>query len=326
MVTTPLYSAEEVERQLKISLTEHQKNYFKNRQLNKYVYPRSNRQISTLLVKFNKPAMYFRLCQLICKFKKSWDFAGFTYTLLKKKNATDTEIYEAIFRDTPKEAASSVLDFSKEFVAEYLVTIFKNLELAPTSLLDIGCGNCIMTRDLGKALGIDNANVYGADVPGEFELKWAESRPREIKFVEIRNNKLKFNRKFDLITCMMVLHHVPESVLMQYIKDIFALLNSGGIFVIKEHDCFNAADYIIADVEHSLYIAKEAFALRGERKLSAESQKRIFEQKMEYKDRFTWRIMMQQVGFKCIHENIYDTGLSNTYAPNRAYLAIFKRD
>lgn len=320
------YSVEEVERELEISFTEFQKNYFKNRQLNKYVYPNSNRQISTLLNKFNKPALYFRLCQLICKFKQSWDFAGFTYTLLKKKNTTDIEIYETLFRDVPKDSAASVLDYSKEFIAEYLVNIFKNLKVAPTSLLDIGCGNCIMTRDLGKALDISNSNIYGADVPGEFELKWAESRPREIKFVEIRNNKLQFNRKFDLITCMMVLHHVPENVLMQYIKDIYALLNTGGIFVIKEHDCFNAADYMIADIEHSLFIAKEAFALRGERKLSAESMRRIFDQKMTYKDRFTWRLMMHQVGFKCIYENVFDAGLSNTYAPNRAYLAIFKRD
>ena len=321
-----MYSAADIQKKLKITLTEPQQFHINNRQLNKYVYPKSNKQISTLLTKFNKPAIYFRLCQLICRFKYTWDFARFTYTLLKNKNASDTEIFEAIFQDVAKADASTFSNQSKEFVAEYIINILTGLKIKPRSLLDIGCGNCILTRDLGKALNIDYANIYGADVADEFEVKWEESRPKEIKFVEIRNNKLKFDRKFDMITCMMVLHHVPESVLKEYIRDIYYLLNSGGIFMIKEHDCFNAVDNMIADLEHSLFIARSAAEAFNEHKLSAETKKKIFDQKISYKDRFTWRIMMEEVGFKCIHENIYDTGLSNTYAPNRAYLAIFKRD
>lgn len=318
-----MVSANEIETELNIKFTAQQKVYFENRMANKYVPPSSNHQISTILTKLNRPATYFRLCQLICKFKQSWDFATFTYLLLKKKNASDIEMYEMIFRDMPQ--ITSVREYSKEYAAEYIANILNGLNLKPNSLLDIGCGNCIMTRDLGHTLGIKSADIYGADIPQEFEQKWAETRPAEIKFIEIHDNKLRFDRKFDLITCMMVLHHVPENALEQYMADIYKLLTPGGIFLIKEHDCFNAADYMIADIEHSLYVAKEAFALQKDRKLTNQSRKTIADQIMVYKDRFTWRVLLQRVGFICIYENPYDGGLSNTYLPNRAYLAIFQR-
>jgi 2-polyprenyl-3-methyl-5-hydroxy-6-metoxy-1,4-benzoquinol methylase len=319
-----MLSANDIEQNLGIQLTSAQKNYFENRQLNKYVLPSSNLQISTLLTKFNKPQVYFRLCTLICKFKQTYDFPKFTYFLLKNKYAKDIEIYENIFKDIPK--IVSVTEYSKEYVAEYIVNILNSLKLKPTSLLDIGCGNCIITRDLGFALNMKPQDIYGADIPQEFEQKWKETRPKEIKFIEIKDNKLKFDRTFDMITCMMVLHHVPENVLEEYISEIYKLLNKGGVFILKEHDCFNAVDYIIADIEHSLYIAKEEFASNKNRKLSEKVIKNILDQKMVYKDRFTWKVLIQKVGFKCIYENPFDKTLSNTYSGDRAYLAVFLKN
>jgi 2-polyprenyl-3-methyl-5-hydroxy-6-metoxy-1,4-benzoquinol methylase len=319
-----MISVNDIEKELDIKLTSNQKLYFQNRQFDKYVLPASNIQISTLLNKFNRPAVYYNLCQLISKFKKSWDFATFTYFLLKNKKSKDFEIYEKIFQDIPK--ISSVREYSKSYVADYLINIFDNLKLLhPKSLLDIGCGNCIMTRDLGIALNLKKEDIYGADIPEEFEQKWIETRPKDINFVLINNNKLKFNRKFDLITCMMVLHHVPVEYLNQYLQDIYNLLNNDGLFIIKEHDCFNATDYIIADIEHSLYIVQEAFALQNDKKLSEKSKQDISQLNISYKDRFTWRVLIQRIGFKCIYENPFDYNLTNTYSPNRAYLAIFQK-
>jgi 2-polyprenyl-3-methyl-5-hydroxy-6-metoxy-1,4-benzoquinol methylase len=316
-------SVKDIQTELGIRFTRSQESFLQNKQLNKYVYPESDYQISTLLTKLNKPAVYFRLCQLICKFKRSWDFAAYTTDLLRNKKAKDSFIFERLFKDTE---SKSVTEFSKEYVAEYIINIFNNLHIPkPRSLLDIGCGNCIFTKDLGMAMQIKPADIYGADVAQEFELNWKATRPSDIKFVEIQNNKLRFDRKFDMITSMMVLHHVPEEVLLEYIAEIYKLLNPGGVFVIKEHDCYNAADYMIADLEHSLYIAKEAAVITKNNRLSADSIKKIADQHISYKDRFTWRVLIQREGFKCIYENPYDMGLSNTYAPNRAYLAIFQK-
>ena len=319
-----MISVKDIENELNIKFTYAEKSYFENRQLDKYILPKSNMQISTLLNKFNRPAIYYNLCNLICKFKKSWDFATFTYVLLKNKSSKDFDIFERIFQNIPN--VSSVREYSKEYVAEYIINILDNQKLSrPKSLLDIGCGNCIMTRDLGIAFNMKKDDIYGADIPQEFEQKWAETRPKNINFVLIHNNKLKFKRKFDLITCMMVLHHIDEQILNQYLKDIYNLLNDNGIFIIKEHDCFNAIDYIMADIEHSLYIVQEAFAIQNNKKLSEQSKKSISELNISYKDRFSWRVLIQRAGFICVYEKPFDYKLTNTYSPNRAYLAIFQK-
>jgi 2-polyprenyl-3-methyl-5-hydroxy-6-metoxy-1,4-benzoquinol methylase len=324
-------TTDDVEKELKIQLTDQQKKYFNNKMTDKYSLPSSNQQISTILSKLNRPHVYYRLCLLLCKFKQTWDFPTHINMLLSNKKSNDIDIYEAVFKNSKD--IGSVSDYSKDYLASYIVKIFRNLNLDPKSLLDIGCGNCILTRDLGNALRLESKDVYGADIPTEFEQGWANARPKEVNFVEILNNKLKFDRKFDLITCMMVLHHVPTEFLNQYILDIFNLLNQGGIFMIKEHDCFNAVDYMIADIEHSLYIAKEEFAIQMTKnkssknlKLSDKAKKAIFDQKINYYDRFTWKILMQRVGFTCLYEEPFDTGLSNSYGPNRGYIAVFTKN
>lgn len=324
MVMEPV-TIDDVERHLGLTFTAAQKKYFNNRMANKYVYPHSNKQITTLLNEFNRPEVYFRLCELITRFARQWNFAGFTYHLLKNKTDSDIQIFEAIFSKN-KHKVSSSSGTSKQYVADYIANILHNLKIAPKSLLDIGCGTCILTNDLGKTLGIEPANVYGADIPEEFETKWAELRPSTINFVVINNNKLEFNRQFDLITCMMVLHHVPLDVIGQYIIDIYQLLNKGGVFVIKEHDCLNAIDNIIADLEHSLFICREFYTTHNNTTpLTPEIKQKIFKQEIFYKDRFTWRVIIERVGFTCIYENAYNQTLENNYMANRGYIGVFKK-
>jgi 2-polyprenyl-3-methyl-5-hydroxy-6-metoxy-1,4-benzoquinol methylase len=307
-----------ISKNFEISFTEYQRRILNNKQLNRYVPPSSNKQISTLL-NFNKPAIYYRLCQLICKFSRSNNFSRIVHELLKNKERPDIEIYQAVFQISSQKAGGG----SKEFVAEYLLNILFNFNIKPKSLLDIGCGNCILTCDLGHLAGMNNADIYGADVPEEFEEKWEAQRPKGLNFVTIKNNKLQFDRKFDLITCIMVLHHVPVNVLEQYITDIYKLLNSNGIFLIKEHDCINAIDYMMADIEHSLYIVQESQA--PHREILDQTKKKILNQDIHYKNRFEWRSAIQKIGFKCIYEEPYDLGLTKNYPPTRGYIALFKK-
>ncbi len=327
-----MIGADIIEKELGVHFTEHQKKYFANKMTDKYVPPSSNHQISTLLIKFNKPAIYYRLCQLLCRFIKSWDFAKITYFLLKNKNCKDVDIYERLFRSAGH--ITSVRDASKVYVAEYLANILNECcsdtqgkKMSPKNYLDIGCGTAILTRDLGRALGVADSQIFGADIEQEFEKKWAESRPKEINFVAIKNNKLKFKNKFDLITCMMVLHHIPTEFLQTYIGDIYNLLNVGGIFMLKEHDCFNAVDFMMADIEHSLYISQEALADGSHHsfQLPDDAIKNIQSQHINYKDRFTWKALLQRAGLKCIYESAYDIGVSNTYMPSRACIFVFKK-
>lgn len=317
-------SANDIEQSLGFTLTDHQKNNYNNNKLDKYVLPASDRQIQTLLTKLNNPYTYFRLCLLICKFLKPWKPSEIFYLL--NKNNTDMQIYNKIFVNTRK--MQSVREFSKIHVAEYLLNIIHNItrKFSPKTYLDIGCGTGIFTRDFGQIMNIPNMDIIGADVENEFEESWNETRPKEINYYVIKNNKLDIKKKFDIITCMMVLHHVPPEYTEYYVKRVYELLNPGGIFILKEHDCLTAADWILADIEHSLYIAKEYITAHGHNgKLPDLIKNKISEQVIHYKNRFAWQLLMVQAGFNCLYEAPYDLSVNNDYSPDRSYIAIFQK-
>lgn len=311
-------SIENIEKKLNIRFTIKQKKILANKQMNKYVAPSSNMQVSTLLTKLNNPVTYYRLSLLLCKFYNSWDFATYTYFLLKNKNTKDIEIFEKLFSKKNKKDSE---EYSKDTIAEYVNNIIYNIdsEYKFNNYLDIGCGNGLFTKSFGNIIGAKK--IIGADIPDEFEIGWKQQLDLTgIEFYEIKNNKLNFKKEtFDIISCFMVLHHIDLKYLNEYILTIFKILTINGIFIIKEHDCINAVDFMIADLEHSLFLAQKA------KSITTEVKKKIAEQIIHYKNRFEWRLLIESFGFKCIYEEPYDTTPYDTYRPNRAYIAIFKK-
>jgi 2-polyprenyl-3-methyl-5-hydroxy-6-metoxy-1,4-benzoquinol methylase len=313
-----------INSELKLRLTADEIAYVRNDMVDKYVPPSSNRQIATLL-RIGKPAVYYRLSQLICKFRGGWDFAAANFFLLKNKNMSDLDYLNKIFTDVrPKIGASSSASSSagsKDYIASWMANHIEKYIQAPQSIMDLGCGNCILTRSLGAAL--KTPVIWGADIAQEFERKWVEQRPKDITFKTIKNNNLDFGRKFDIVSCFMVLHHIPLDSLDKYIKDIYDLVSPGGLFIIKEHDCFNAVDYLICDLEHTFFIARESVA--ESKKIDSQAIINIREQKINYKNRFVWRYLFERAGFKMVFETPYDLSPTQVYPPNRAYFSIFKK-
>lgn len=323
----------DIESELDIKFTKKEIQWWESRNLEKYVLPNSNYQISAILTKFNKPRFYYRLCLLFSKFTHSYKFADVFYFLFKNKNASDMEIYSNLFKEYIKTSHSKSNknksnenklnnNYSKEHIAEYLYDeLNKAIDIKKLKIktyLDIGCGNCILTRDIGKFLKLLPENIYGADIETTFEESWKDDRPNDINFVTIRNNKLVFDTKFDIVSCIMVLHHVPKDILLDYIKQIYNLLNPNGLFLIKEHDCHYAIDSIIADIEHSLYIYQNSFS-------DDNLKNKIFEQENHFYNKYEWQYMFSKVGFKLIYTTPHDISLNQNYAPSRGYIAIYKK-
>lgn len=325
------FNYSDIESELNIKFTKQEIQWWDSRNLDKYVLPNSNCQISTILTKFNKPRYYYRLCLLFSKFIHSYKFADIFYFLFKNKNSSDMEIYEKMSQSNSGKRilnektsqSESKENYSREHIAEYLYyELNKAIDMKKLKIktyLDIGCGNCILTRDLGKYLELLPENIYGADIETTFEESWKDERPSDINFVTIHNNKLKFDTKFDIISCIMVLHHVPKNILLDYIKQIYNLLNSDGLFLIKEHDCHYAIDSVIADIEHSLYIYQNSSTSHDDLK------NKIFEQENHFYNKYEWQYMFSKVGFKLIYTTPYDISLNQNYAPSRGYLALYKK-
>ena len=89
----------------------------------------------------------------------------------------------------------------------------------PTSILDVGCGGGSLTVQLG--LRYPRAHVLGIDIASE-AINFAEHQPRphNVEFRWIPTPQLDFPPKsFDVVTCSLVLHHLADNEIVQFLKE-----------------------------------------------------------------------------------------------------------
>jgi ubiquinone/menaquinone biosynthesis C-methylase UbiE len=122
--------------------------------------------------------------------------------------------------------------------------------------LDFDCFDCEITRHVKYLLKIEKEHAYGVDI-----AKYSRVCD-EITFSQIsplvKGNEpepLSFSaNSFDLITCLMVLHHLPHEHLEFILQEFYRILRPNGILIIKEHNVPSDVylKYII-DIQHMLY-------------------------------------------------------------------------
>lgn len=106
------------------------------------------------------------------------------------------------------------------------------------SILDLGCGNGELARELAKR------GHYGAYLGVDFSLpllREAESQPDNFsaKFLQVDltqlsavGDQLSANRPWSLITAFAVLHHIPSAELrLNILHTMHQLLNPKGLFI-----------------------------------------------------------------------------------------------
>jgi ubiquinone/menaquinone biosynthesis C-methylase UbiE len=132
--------------------------------------------------------------------------------------------------------------------------------------LDIGCSLGIITNIITKKLDIKSS--YGLDILpyekvatnfNEKESFYNMIEPTNIIEegsyyiqVEKQNRILPFTSdSFDLITCIMSLHHIDNYV--QYICEIIRCLKPSGILIIQEHNVNTEEQKYMLNILHGLY-------------------------------------------------------------------------
>jgi len=129
-------------------------------------------------------------------------------------------------------------------MATRIVNIVKSLNIKIDSLLDYGCSNGTITKELANQLNV--INIYGADI---MDLK-----NTDFNFILLKDNNLMpqiKNKSINFINASMVLHHVKD--IDQTLKEFRRIISDKGIIVIREHDCRNKSFSTFLDILHGLY-------------------------------------------------------------------------
>ncbi|KAL4460014.1 hypothetical protein ABPG74_003540 [Tetrahymena malaccensis] len=102
--------------------------------------------------------------------------------------------------------------------------------------LDMGCGNCEITAQIGKVYGAKY--IVGCDIYSEDQFVRPADTPSNTSFTYIANKKDSLqpvkDQSLNLITCFMVLHHIEN--LDTNLKELQRVIIDGGYLYIREHD------------------------------------------------------------------------------------------
>ena len=203
-----------------------------------YAPPESNRQIQAV-VQHGSIEDYGRLLTLLHKF-----WRGSHEELLALTRRSDSDAYATIARhwrglpNRSSEAAQRVYSTK----ASTIYASIKRHAHSPKTLLDIGCGAGYVTAALGRLL---NAEAHGAD--------FQAANDSGIQYKQLGDStRLPYDdASMDIIIVNMVLHHVEDIRAM--VHEFGRILTPDGVLYIADHDCWDAVDAMLVDIEHQLY-------------------------------------------------------------------------
>ena len=145
------------------------------------------------------------------------------------------------------------------YVADNLSNILRSYNYtSDTTILDIGGGDGTVVKLIGEKLNIDSKNLYSLE---EADSTWIEKYQftNDINYLFWNNIDIQIDNdtddkiKFDIIICMVSLHHMNNQTINNLFLNINRLLKKDGLIILKEHDAISRDSMRIIDWEHHLY-------------------------------------------------------------------------
>jgi ubiquinone/menaquinone biosynthesis C-methylase UbiE len=251
-------------------LTECEKKTIINNFNNKYkfyVEQNSNKQIITYYKEAKDKNDIEEIIRLQMLFKH---FIPYTLSekvieyLNNKKKVNDTDIIQYLLKNVKSEKQNDKVNNKNKFVCDkwvyaiqFMTLVYNNLTRLKRNnenikFIDICCGTGKKTSIFSKSLNLIKDNVYCTDIEtwGPYKNKTKNKIPFQFKY--IIDGKLDYeNNYFDLLTCMLSLHHIND--LEDFIKEIYRITKPGGYFLLIEHSVNNDFDILFINIQHMLY-------------------------------------------------------------------------
>jgi len=201
---------------------------------NKIIFHNKNKEYNTKLID-----------NVLTKFKNDFDI----YSELKKLKQ---RVYpnQTASKDDFDRGQLRINDLNK-------LNFFSHLPKTPNNefkYLDYGGGLGDLTAKFANYLKLKKENVFSCDVKNWFAKSHLSEKYKEyITYRYVKSSYLPFkDDTFDFITIFQTLHHVKVDLNI-LIYEVYRILKTDGILLIREHNCENNADKMLIDIEHSLY-------------------------------------------------------------------------
>ena len=130
--------------------------------------------------------------------------------------------------------------------------LFTKLNTRDVKYLDFGGGIGDVGASIAKNVGFLKENSFVTDIQNWLGKEHTEEYAKYITYRYLKTNDLPFeNESIDFITCLQVLHHIPDK--KYTLSQLYRILKPGGIILVREHNCENIQDQMLIDLEHSLH-------------------------------------------------------------------------
>jgi ubiquinone/menaquinone biosynthesis C-methylase UbiE len=127
----------------------------------------------------------------------------------------------------------------------------KDIKIAARSgsaYLDLGSGDCTISRVVGYDFGFSGLNINAVDID-DFSISAEEQR---VNFSQINGKYLPYpDNTFVFVTAFQVLHHV--SYLEKMLSELTRTMIDGGILLIREQNSISNLHSDLFDIEHMMY-------------------------------------------------------------------------
>lgn len=177
-----------------------------------------------------------------------------------------------------------------------------DLRFPVSCYLDIGCFDGYITNAIGNLFNLNNNQIHGTDIkPHNSRIQ----NTIKLNFTIYNGIKLLYDDNyFDLITCLMVLHHIPEENLSSLLSEISRVMKPGGVLILREHNVTNDKQVELLNTMHDFYDY-----VWTDKPIKKEDQ-----WDTNYKDNIKWTNLLKSNKFKIRDApNIY-IGDKNPYA------------